>query len=462
MDPRLVEQRLAAAADCLVGVSFELVDAADLPVLRAALNRVRGTVQYTEALFVHRVSALSSAGQAPDPEDEATNAGRSSKKEAQRSTRNAEVLVRFPALAAALRRGAVSMDHIDAIAVAWNNADPADRSALEADHEELATAAARMSVAEFAAHVRRRREADLRDKGESRELRERRKNRASSNWNLLSGRYELRVDLDAARGKALETTIDAEIERMIRDDDLDELHPELRSDRAHLRAYAIARLASRGFQFGEPTPSLGARTELCVIIDAETLRDGEHTGTICETVDGVPIPVSLARRLACEAGIIPVVLGTAGEVLDLGRTSRLANRAQRRGQAAMYSTCAAPGCEVPFSRCQIHHLHWWENGGPTDMDNLVPLCGHHHHLVHDAGFTATLTADRTLRWYLPDGTHSADQPLRPRRPRPTDSATATATTSSGPPPGDASPPGPGRPATAPPPGGATEQLTFVA
>ena len=97
------------------------------------------------------------------------------------------------------------------------------------------------------------------------------------------------------------------------------------------------------------------------------------------------------------------------------------------------------------------------------MKNLVPLCGRHHHLVHDAGFTATLTAGRTLRWYRPDGTHDADQPLRPRTPRP-------ATTSSGSPPDDPDDPGggepdDGRPAAAPPGhtrDGAGEQLTLVA
>jgi hypothetical protein len=258
---------------------------------------------------------------------------------------------------------------------------------------------------------------------------------------------------------------------MIRDDDLADTHPDLGSDRSHLRAYAIANLASRGFQLDTPTTSLGARTELCVLIDAETLRIGEHTGTVCETVDGVPVPVSLARRLACEAAVIPIVLGSTGEVLDLGRTTRLANRAQRRACAAMYSTCAAPGCEVGFDRCEIHHLHWWEHGGPTDMNNLVPLCGRHHHLIHDAGFTATLTAGRTLRWYRPDGTLDADQPLRPRAARPGNqpgtSSNNGGTTSTAPhtgsPPGD--PGGGSRPATAPPGdtgNGAGEQLILVA
>jgi hypothetical protein len=475
MDPVIVAKRLEAAADCLSGLSFDLADTSDLGVLRAALNRVRGSVQITEARFVTRVAALADQGRAPDPEDEQKRGARSSPREAKRTTRNAEVLHRFPALAAALEAGRVSMDHIDAVAVIWSCANPTDRSALEADDAELAKLASRLSVVEFAAHLRRQREAERRDSGETRELRERRANRAFSEWNPMTGRYELRVNLDAARGKALETAIETEIDRMVRDDDLGDTHPDLRSDRGHLRAYAIASLASKGFQLDTPTTSLGARTELCVLIDAETLRIGEHTGTMCETVDGIPIPVSLARRLACEAAVIPIVMGSTGEVLDLGRTTRLANRAQRRSCAAMYRTCAAPGCEVGFDRCEIHHLHWWEHGGPTDMANLVPFCGRHHHLIHDAGFTATLTANRTLNWYRPDGTHDADQPLRPRAARPATSDSSGSMGSSGSdsghggqaPPGDPDGSGspPGRPVTAPPGDtgtGAGEQLILVA
>jgi hypothetical protein len=358
------------------------------------------------------------------------------------------------------------MDHIDAVAVIWSCANDAARSALEADDQELARLASRLSVVEFAAHLRRQREAERRDSGETRELRERRANRAFSDWNPMTGRYELRVNLNAARGKALETAIETEIDRMIRDDDLADTHPDLRSDRGHLRAYAIANLASKGFQIDAPTVSLGARTELCVLIDAETLRIGEHTGTVCETVDGIPIPVSLARRLACEAAVIPIVMGSTGEVLDLGRTTRLANRAQRRSCAAMYRTCAAPGCEVGFDRCEIHHLHWWEHGGPTDMSNLVPLCGRHHHLIHDAGFTATLTTNRTLRWYRPDGTLDADQPLRPRASQPATTSSSGMGSGQGghAPPGNTDSP-PGRPAAAPPGdtgNGAGEQLILVA
>ena len=63
-----------------------------------------------------------------------------------------------------------------------------------------------------------------------------------------------------------------------------------------------------------------------------------------------------------------------------------------------------PGCEVRFSRLRMHHVWWWEHGGPTDLDNLLPICSRHHHAVHDHGWQLKLLPDRTLEVTMPDGT----------------------------------------------------------
>ncbi len=143
---------------------------------------------------------------------------------------------------------------------------------------------------------------------------------------------------------------------------------------------------------------------MLVLVDLRTLVGGMHDNGICETEDGVPLPVSTVRRLCCEAEIVPAVLGADGEVLDVGRTERTANRAQRRAARAMHRTCAHPDCTVGFSACRIHHVKWWwEHNGPTDIDNLLPLCERHHHLVHEGGWTLTMTPDRVVTWIRPDG-----------------------------------------------------------
>ncbi|QNN54008.1 HNH endonuclease signature motif containing protein [Nocardioides mesophilus] len=124
----------------------------------------------------------------------------------------------------------------------------------------------------------------------------------------------------------------------------------------------------------------GVNASLVVTIDLQHLRDGlaaAHLDT------GVSVSAGQARRLACEAGLIPAVLGGRSEVLDLGRSMRLANLAIRRAIHLIYDTCAAEGCDRPVAWSEIHHLEPWSEGGVTSLENSVPLCGHHHRRAHD-------------------------------------------------------------------------------
>jgi hypothetical protein len=97
-----------------------------------------------------------------------------------------------------------------------------------------------------------------------------------------------------------------------------------------------------------------------------------------------------------------VVIDAGGE-LDLGRTSRDPNRAQRRALRGLYTTCAVPGCCVRFAKTKLHHVAWWRHGGRTDLDNQLPLCELHRQAVHHDSWVLTLTADRQLTIRLPDG-----------------------------------------------------------
>jgi len=84
----------------------------------------------------------------------------------------------------------------------------------------------------------------------------------------------------------------------------------------------------------------------------------------------------------------------------------------------MYSTCAFPGCAVAFNACRIHHVTPWEHGGPTDLDNLLPLCeGEHHYLVHEGGWHLSLQPDGTVTIHRPDGTLYFEGNTTNRRPR---------------------------------------------
>jgi hypothetical protein len=87
--------------------------------------------------------------------------------------------------------------------------------------------------------------------------------------------------------------------------------------------------------------------------------------------------------MAADAHLIPIVLGTDSEVLDLGRTHRLFSRAQKLALAERDGGCAWTGCPHPPSYTEAHHIHWWDNHhGATDLNNGILLCSSHHHRVH--------------------------------------------------------------------------------
>jgi hypothetical protein len=128
----------------------------------------------------------------------------------------------------------------------------------------------------------------------------------------------------------------------------------------------------------------------------------ESTGTLLEmtpsagaasTDTGTLISASAARRIACQAGILPAVLGGPGQILDLGRHHRFFSDPQRTALAVVYDTCAAEGCDRPFAWSELHHQHPWSKGGPTDLDLAIPLCGYHHRLIHDPRQRHHITTD---------------------------------------------------------------------
>ncbi|MDN4162901.1 HNH endonuclease signature motif containing protein [Nocardioides abyssi] len=134
-------------------------------------------------------------------------------------------------------------------------------------------------------------------------------------------------------------------------------------------------------------PKLGGlNASVVVLIDYTDLLSETGRATL---ESGEPISASLARRMACEAGLIPAVLGSRSELLDLGRTARLFSGAQRRGLAITQQTCTAVGCDWPAHLCHAHHDDSWLHGGKTDLANARLLCPRHHARIHDPHFETT-------------------------------------------------------------------------
>lgn len=123
---------------------------------------------------------------------------------------------------------------------------------------------------------------------------------------------------------------------------------------------------------------------LIVTTTLDTLRTGLGSATLGT---GEPITAGDARRLACQAAILPAILDGDSVPLDLGRTRRLHDTYQRLALSLTHHTCAAAGCTRPLAWCEIHHPHPWATGGTTDLTNALPLCGWHHRRAHDPDWT---------------------------------------------------------------------------
>ena len=141
-----------------------------------------------------------------------------------------------------------------------------------------------------------------------------------------------------------------------------------------------------------PTDTLTGKVAATVIvtIDHDTLRrqvGAAHLDT------GHDLSASTARRLACNAGILPAVLDGRPVPLDLGRQNRFFTEPQRLALATSYDTCAAHGCDRPYAWSELHHQDPWSRGGTTDLAHAIPLCGHHHRRIHDPAYTHHIETD---------------------------------------------------------------------
>jgi len=141
----------------------------------------------------------------------------------------------------------------------------------------------------------------------------------------------------------------------------------------------------------------GSPTQVIVTMDYADLVKGAGVGLLD---DGTPITAGQVRRLACNAQIIPAVLGGKSEPLDLGRARRLFNTPQRKAMGLRHRHCQAEGCTIPASWCEAHHAgEPWARGGKTNLDEAQLLCSWHHHRAHDETYLVKLLPNGQVRFH---------------------------------------------------------------
>ncbi|MCP3801484.1 HNH endonuclease [Allokutzneria sp. A3M-2-11 16] len=173
-------------------------------------------------------------------------------------------------------------------------------------------------------------------------------------------------------------------------------------------ADALTDMVRMAMACGKLPSSGGERAQVIVTISYEAFRDGMGTGWANW---GGPMTAQLIRKIGCDARITPIVLDGNGVPLHLGRTERTAPPGLRKALAVRDKGCAFPGCDLPPAWTEAHHVVHWINGGETSLSNMVLLCSHHHHVLHQGDWE--IRFDRGLPVFIPPAWVDTDR--APRR-----------------------------------------------
>ncbi|MEP7034164.1 MAG: DUF222 domain-containing protein [Actinomycetota bacterium] len=161
------------------------------------------------------------------------------------------------------------------------------------------------------------------------------------------------------------------------------------------RGDALVEICRRAAAAGGPTPGT-PKTAVWVSVALTDLQSGCGAGS---TLTGQLLGIQTIRRLACDAMIIPVVLGGGSEILDVGRARRLFTPGLLAAMRLRDKGCTIPGCTAPPQWADGHHIIHWVDGGKTSLLNGALLCPRHHTIAHQRGWTATATATE-VTWHL--------------------------------------------------------------
>lgn len=167
----------------------------------------------------------------------------------------------------------------------------------------------------------------------------------------------------------------------------------------------MARFVIRHHDIPVGTKRRGPR--ITVSVPYQSLLDGQpgHLGS--EALSGAAI-----RRLCCDAGIHRLVTAGASTVLDHGRRTRTVPDSLFAVIAERDGGCRWPGCEVPANFCDAHHAEHWGDLGETEPDNLALLCWHHHHSLHEMGWTIEVGGSAQFALISPWGSRHDMRPPR--------------------------------------------------
>ena len=383
---------------------------ASLTSAMVSIAELRSFLAAAEADLAVRLRGASSF-----PEPEIAEASRESLSAATKVIERGDTLSSVDGLGEALDGARITAGHVDAVIRGAKSVEPSQRDALFDRVAGMVDEAADLSVAAFARRVRSVVNEVRTDDGMAK-LERQRRTTSLSTWTDDEGMWNVRGRFDPVTALSVSGVLDRAVETLFAEAVPESCPSDPIEKQKHLRALAFARLVSGatvGGVGGEGgvggvggSPARPGRAEFVALIDVDAPPVAGAAAV--EWPIPVEVPGRVLASLVADAGVHTVVVRNgvvlhAPGNLNLGRSTRLANRAQRRALRGLYATCAIPGCATSYDRCKLHHIVWWRNGGRTDLDNLLPVCSRHHHAIHDRGWDVHLGPNRELTLTLPDG-----------------------------------------------------------
>ena len=219
------------------------------------------------------------------------------------------------------------------------------------------------------------------DRGEKLLERQKRQRKVNVVWSKDLEMGILHAELDPISYGQVRQALDKRTDLLRREDSGGDIHPDEVRTNTQRRADALVELLTgRRAHTWKPLPDIDGKpgkdpTQLVVVADLG-LIDGSRPNGNCEILGTGPVPPSVLENLTPDTNICGIIFGGKGRTLWLGRNRRLGNNAQRLAAAVRDKRCVQ--CDTPHHQTELHHLRDWHDGGPTDIDNLISLCGPHH------------------------------------------------------------------------------------
>ena len=289
----------------------------------------------------------------------------------------ARALPTRPTIGDALAAARISLDHARVIVTAVHKAPAEIRDVVEKELVKAAEVVDPSALARFARGLTARLSGDDPEAAALRKY--------ESRWVRMSETFDGMHAIDGMLDPASAATLKAAITPL-----LTKAGTEDTRTSGQRFADGLVTLAEHAMAAGGLPEQGGEKPQVIVTIGWDALKadldaaldDPGLLPAAVVTMNGIDITPKTARMIACDAGIIPAVLGGEGEVLDLGRKTPTWSPAQRRALRLEDKGCRWPGCQAPLERCRIHHCIFWSRGGHTKTKVGVHVCGFHHWLVH--------------------------------------------------------------------------------